>query len=143
MRIAALALAVVVATGCAAREESTLSEADTLSGAPLTPDSVTPGPAAPTPGTIPSTEASISGTITAVEGVRLRVETDPQSPSGSPKASIRVEGTTTILRRTGEVAQRGDLKLGGRVSVWFDGPVMESYPVQALAGTVVIEPDSL
>jgi hypothetical protein len=28
------------------------------------------------------------------------------------------------------------------VSAWFSGPVMESYPVQATAATIVVEADS-
>ena len=31
-----------------------------------------------------------------------------------------------------------DLVAGARVAVWFDGPVAESYPVQAKAGAVQI-----
>ena len=32
-----------------------------------------------------------------------------------------------------------DLTEGTAVQVWFDGPVAESYPVQATAGSIVIE----
>ena len=32
-----------------------------------------------------------------------------------------------------------DLTQGAAVQVWFDGPVAESYPVQATAGSIVVE----
>lgn len=135
-------LVAAIVAGCGGNQAST-SGVDTLASVPGIGDSITPGVAAPRSGTLPTSEPSIAGAITAVEGIRIRVETDPRSPSGSPKASVRVDSTATILRRSGELARLEDLKLGSRVSVWFDGPVMESYPVQAIAGTIVVEPDSL
>jgi hypothetical protein len=35
-------------------------------------------------------------------------------------------------------ASAADLVTGTRVRVWFKGPVAESFPVQAAAGTVLI-----
>lgn len=97
--------------------------------------------------TLPTTDPSIRGTVTQVSSAEPRtvlVEENPGEESGSNKASVRLTGETRLLRRSGEAVQRAapeDLAAGQRVSVWFSGPVRESYPVQADAGTVVIEGD--
>jgi hypothetical protein len=87
----------------------------------------------------PVTKASITGTVTAVEGTRILVEERPEERGGSLKASVRIE-EARILRRSGGPATARDIVVGQLVSVWFTGPVAESYPVQAKAGTIVIEP---
>lgn len=95
--------------------------------------------------TVPVTEPSIRGTITQVspgEPRTVLVEESPGEESGSNKASVRLTGETRLLRRSGEAVQRAapeDLAVGQRVSVWFTGPVRESFPVQADAGTIFIE----
>jgi hypothetical protein len=90
--------------------------------------------------TIPATSPAITGTVTAVDGDRIRVEENPADSSGSAKASVRIiAGETRVVRRSGASATGADIIEGSRVSVWFVGPVMESYPVQARGGVVVIE----
>lgn len=57
------------------------------------------------------------------------------------KAVIRVTTATKLFKQVGEQrkpATFADLKEGQTVAVRFVGPVAESYPVQASAGTVVI-----
>jgi hypothetical protein len=88
---------------------------------------------------LPSEPPYISGAITSIEATEIRVEADPGSASGSAKGVLRLTDDTQILWRTGERADRGDLRLGTVVSAWVAGPVLESYPVQATAATVVIE----
>ena len=91
------------------------------------------------PATLPSEPPYLSGAITAIEGAEIRVEADPDRAAGSAKAMLRLTPETQILWRTGEPADRGDLRLGTVVSAWVNGPILESYPVQAAASTIVIE----
>lgn len=91
------------------------------------------------PAALPSGPPYITGAITAYEEGEIRVEADPGQSSGSGKAMLRLTASTQILWRTGERADRGDLRLGTVVSAWVSGPILESYPVQAAADTVVIE----
>ena len=94
---------------------------------------------------MPATEPSLRGTVTQVspgEPRTVLVEENPGKESGSNKARVRLTGETRLLRRSGEAVQRAapeDLAVGQTVSVWFTGPVRESYPVQADAGTILIE----
>ena len=63
--------------------------------------------------------------------------------SGGDKSLVTVLAGARVLRRTGGgvgAAGFGELRVGQRVSAWFDGPVAESYPSQARARVVVIEP---
>lgn len=57
-------------------------------------------------------------------------------------AYVRTTETTQFLKKVdGEYVDQGvleDLAVGSVVEVWFTGPVAESYPVQATAGTVVV-----
>ena len=89
---------------------------------------------------VPAGEPSIRGIVTEVSGESVRIEADPAAASGSAKAVARVGAGTRVLYRGGEPASLADLTIGHNVSVWFTGPVMESYPVQAAAETIVIEP---
>ena len=82
---------------------------------------------------------SIQGTVTRKSSDRILVEEEPLDSSGSAKASVRLTSATRVLRRSGEASGVDDLRVGQKVSAWFDGPVMESYPVQAIAGAVRIE----
>ena len=92
---------------------------------------------------IPATPESIVGQITALDrgGERIgdvRVETQPSDSSGSPKAVVRVSQQTLVTTEARGIADYNDLRVGQTVRVWFTGPVRESYPVQAEAGTLVI-----
>ena len=96
---------------------------------------------------VPARAADITGQITRattgiVDGSRrilVLVEAVPNDPSGSPKALVTVDRTTRVLHANASiVAKVEDLLPGTTVSVWFEGPVAESYPLQARAGTLVI-----
>ena len=70
------------------------------------------------------------------------VDQDGKDPSGAALAvSVRVPASATVLRSSSSgytKASPDELRDGVAVKVWFTGPVAESYPVQATAGTVVI-----
>lgn len=92
---------------------------------------------------IPASPPSIEGRVTAVnrsgEGIgSIRVETNPSDESGSPKAVVRILQSTKLLRANAR-GDFNDLRMGDWVRVWFDGPVAQSYPVQAKGGTVVVD----
>lgn len=82
---------------------------------------------------------SIQGTVTQKLSDRLLIEEEPLDSSGSAKASVQLTPSTRILRIEGDRGARDDLRKGQRVSVWFDGPVRQSYPVQATAKAVRID----
>ena len=95
----------------------------------------------------PSRPPDIVGQITrattsVVDGARrinILVEAVPTDLSGSAKALVTVDRSTRIFHANANVAARvEDLLPGATVSVWFDGPVAESYPVQARAGTLLV-----
>ena len=95
----------------------------------------------------PSRAADIIGQITrattsVVDGSRriaILVEAVPNDLSGSAKALVTVDRSTRIFHANANVtAKVEDLLPGATVSVWFDGPVAESYPVQGRAGTLLI-----
>jgi beta-N-acetylhexosaminidase len=95
----------------------------------------------------PSRAADISGQITrattsVVDGSRritLLVETVPSDVSGSPKALVTVDGSTRVFSANASLSPKvEDLLPGTTVSVWFEGPVAESYPVQGRAGSLLI-----
>jgi Protein of unknown function (DUF3221) len=87
---------------------------------------------------VTSEAPSIQGTVTQKSPGRILIEEEPLDSSRSAKASVRLTSSTRVLRG-GEPARTEDLREGQRVSVWFDGPVLQSYPVQATASAVRIE----
>jgi hypothetical protein len=94
---------------------------------------------------LPGTPPSIAGTITHVDpaGERIgsiRVEAVPEDASGSDKAQVRIDQGTQLLDSTGRPIAFNELQVGRKVRAWFTGPVAESYPVQAKASTVILEP---
>ena len=89
-----------------------------------------------------SSEPSIRGRITASEGSSVLVEENPDEQPGSAKAYVRLGPATVIRLDDRTPGTHADLKVGDSVSVWFIGPVAESYPVQATAGAIRIEDDS-
>ena len=86
---------------------------------------------------VPITPPSIIGRVTAIALPMIVVEENPAEPHGSAKASVRVTDGSQVLRQ-GKVVDIAELQVGQQVKVWFTGPVMESYPLQATAGTIVI-----
>jgi hypothetical protein len=99
----------------------------------------------PSGATLPSETPSIEGTIqqsSAIQGGRrILVEASPQVAGREPAAHVTVLAGAAVLAGTGETVVRAsvdELVVGARVRVWFTGPVAESFPVQATAGTVLI-----
>lgn len=106
-----------------------------------------PGPAGNT-----GNKVDIRGTITSLSPAdeqakaagtlgSILVEGTVEKDTSFDKASIRITDKTRILERQaqGEVEVNFDtFKLGQTVEAKFTGPVAESYPVQAVAGEVII-----
>jgi len=91
---------------------------------------------------IPLTEPAIEGRITALDdGVALVVGSAPR-PGAYDRAAVRIDDATVVLRSSGGRVPAHVLAVGQPVRAWFDGPVMESYPVQAHAGTIVIDAEA-
>ncbi len=90
---------------------------------------------------IPAGAPSIRGRITRLPSAgSLLIEADPSQSSGSDKASVQLTPEARVMHRDGRAAAASELAIGQTVSAWYVGPVRESYPVQADAGVVVIEP---
>ena len=68
----------------------------------------------------------------------LLVVADPVSGSSVDRAMVSVTPGTTVWTPQGRPAGLSDLAQGELVAVWFDGPVAETYPVQAQAGAIRI-----
>jgi hypothetical protein len=91
---------------------------------------------------------SYIGYITSISGDSVLVEEDPQDPllggAGSNKGYFTVTGETEILRLVeGDMvvpATFEELEAGQLVSATYSGPILESYPPQGGAGTIVILP---
>lgn len=89
---------------------------------------------------LPDSEPGIRGVITKADSTAgsgfILVEENPSDTSGSQKASVRLNDQTKIYQRSGlalEKISQSALTAGKKVSVWFAGPVAESYPVQGSA----------
>ncbi len=89
----------------------------------------------------------IKGQVTRLDpgngrAVRFLVESDSEEePRGLDKAWIRFGRSALVYLRQGKSWKRASvdrLKTGLQVEVWFEGPVLESYPVQAQAKIVAI-----
>jgi hypothetical protein len=97
-------------------------------------------------GCAPARAPDISGQITSlVDGagrVTVLVEAMPGA-AGMAKALVTVDRSTRVFHANSDVSgQLPFLLIGTTVSVWFDGPVAESHPVQARAGTLLIQTDA-
>ena len=95
---------------------------------------------------LPDEQPDIRGLITksdSIAGSRfILVEENPADTAGSQKASVRFNNETKIYRRSGSGVENIDqakLTTGKTVSVWFTGPVAQSYPVQGTAAVVLLE----
>lgn len=95
---------------------------------------------------VPSEDPSIRGTIVSVlpgeELGSIAVEAPDPPVFAYDRASIAITDKTTLLRQIGdgdpEKMTFDEFRTDQRVDVWFTGPVAESYPVQATAGTVLV-----
>ena len=98
--------------------------------------------------TAPSTSPAIRGNITnrnAGAGGDLvgsvLVEGQVEADTSFDKASIAVTVKTQIFEQVGSERRPATfeaLQVGRSVEAWFEGPVAESYPVQATASDIVI-----
>lgn len=92
----------------------------------------------------PGEQGGITGFVTEVSGTSVLIENDPLEESGSDKASVEITPDTRISRQQGQdqvPATPEDLEAGQLVEATFSGPVAESYPVQATAGSMLILED--
>ena len=102
------------------------------------------GSASPSPTAPPAVPADITGTIhdltrNAETGLPVILVVDDGAIPGAPdRASVTVTHGTVVWLLKGGRGSAADLGAGQMVSVWFAGPVAESYPVQAEAGVVRI-----
>jgi hypothetical protein len=92
-------------------------------------------------------EESVSyvGYITSISGDSVLVEEDPASEWGGNKGYFTVTAETEILRLVeGDMvapAAFEELEIGQLVSATYSGPILESYPPQGRAGSIVILED--
>lgn len=95
--------------------------------------------------TLPAEPPSITGTVRTVtqtdRGVRIFVERDAGVTTGEPAATVTIPAGARVVRSDGDGVVRAsaaDIGVGTRVQVWFEGPVLKSFPAQAGAGVVRI-----
>ena len=95
---------------------------------------------------LPDEPPGIRGMITRADSAAgssfILVEENPGDAAGSQKASVRLNDQTKIYRRSGSILEKTgqqELTAGKTVSVWFTGPVAESYPVQGTASVILLE----
>lgn len=91
---------------------------------------------------LPAGEPYLTGTITSVGGEPLivRIEEIPGGlDTGGAKAMARITSRTSVIRDGTPIAP-GELRMGQRASLWFEGPVAESYPVQGEAAAISVLP---
>jgi hypothetical protein len=102
------------------------------------------GSASPSPTAPPAVPADITGTIhdlarNEATGLPVLLVVDDGAMPGAPdRASVSVTADTVVWMLKGGRGSAAALGAGQMVSVWFDGPVAESYPVQAKAGVIRI-----
>ena len=73
----------------------------------------------------------------------LFVEAPKDAKYPYDKASVRITDKTKFQKQNGKLVEDAkfeDIKEGTMISIWFTGPVAESYPVQAIAGKVQFVP---
>ncbi len=92
---------------------------------------------------VAQTESSndVQGLITDISGNTVLVEENPAEQSGSAKGYFTVTGETEILRQQGGAlvpVAFEELQVGQPVVATYSGPILESYPPQGGAGSIVI-----
>jgi hypothetical protein len=70
--------------------------------------------------------------------VALLVVADGSAGGDYDRASVSVGPGAVVWTVSARRGAGSDITQGARVAVWFEGPVAESYPVQAKAGVVQI-----
>lgn len=93
--------------------------------------------------------AHARGTITEYDssaGSTFLLEERPDLDTGE-KFVVRIDSETEIFRTTaaGDTVRGdiGDIRPQSGAAVWFEGPVMESYPAQGVARYVLLDADTL
>jgi hypothetical protein len=85
---------------------------------------------------------SYVGYITSISGDGVLVEEDPESEWGGNKGYFTVTDETEILRLVGGDAVAPfafeELEVGQLVKATYSGPILESYPTQGGASSIVI-----
>ena len=80
--------------------------------------------------------------ITSISGDSVLVEEDPESEWGGNKGYFTVTDETEILRLVGgdavAPAAFEELEVGQLVKATYSGPILESYPTQGGASSIVI-----
>ena len=115
-RVALLALALMSAIGCAAFTTRESREPD-IRGSIA---SITPA----------SGEASLLGS--------LLVEGSEAGDTAYDRGSVSLTTKTRVYERGGRPLAFASLEPGMTVEVWFNGPVRDSYPVQATAAEIAV-----
>lgn len=94
---------------------------------------------------IPDTLPDITGNVTQLNRTSdenqkavatILVEAVGGVDSIQTKASIKIDGNTLIEDQDGAKLKLEQLREGNQVDAWFDGPVLESFPVQAHASAI-------
>ena len=94
--------------------------------------------------TPPSEPAGITGNVTSLVPGDERPDSilveAPAAASGSAgnKAQVTITPQTQFFDVRGGLGKAASIAVGTKVSVWFEGPVAESYPVQGTAKAVQI-----
>ncbi len=100
-------------------------------------------PASPSPSAPPPGPADITGLVDTLTpgsagAVALLVVADGSAEGDYDRASVSAGPGTVVWTAAERRGATSDIAPGARVAVWFEGPVAESYPVQARAGVVQI-----
>lgn len=84
--------------------------------------------------------AHIRGTVTELsstqDGIVMLVKADEPGAGEYDIATVRTHANTQIEDADGNALSQSDIALGDAVEVVFSGPVAESYPVLAYAGSI-------
>ena len=91
----------------------------------------------------PQRAADATGFITTATETNswVLVEASPRQQAGD-KAVVTIVARTRIWSIKGTSAIRTDAKslaIGSKVRVWFDGPVLTTYPAQGTAADIAID----
>jgi hypothetical protein len=83
-------------------------------------------------------DADITGVITGMQANTIRVEATPTESRGA-KAVVTITSATSIRDKAGNVIAASALREGQTVSVWYNGQVAQSYPLQAEASEIRVQ----
>lgn len=86
-------------------------------------------------------QGTVSEREQTAEGLRFLLEDQPGTDTGE-KYYVTIDSRTGIFHRTtaGDtvIAEARDIAVQSSVAVWFDGPILESYPAQGVARYVLV-----